>query len=97
MRDMNNIIVLMAVLGILLLLLFYKASTFCKTSIVEEMSGTVIGLRSRILNEPVMVVKLSNDEMVDVKEYTICPIGSKITLQHVEGNCRNGWYHEGDC
>jgi hypothetical protein len=97
MNDIKQIILMMGILGLLMLILFLRVTTFCETVVVEEMNGTIINLKTQLLKDPITVVKLENGETVELKESEICAVGTNIHVQRVEGNCRGGWYNAGGC
>lgn len=96
-RDMGNLALLIVILAILGLLLLYQVTQFCDDRIVEEMDGVVKDYKRQILKDPEMVVELSNGQEVEVRGVDICPVGAKIHVVHVEGNCNNGWQMPDEC
>lgn len=96
-RNMGNIVVMMAVLGVLGLILFYQVAQFCDDHVVEEMDGEIVRYEEQLLKSPRMIVKLTNGEEVEVRSELICRIGAKVHVVHVEGNCNHGWHMPDEC
>ena len=80
-----------------MLILFFQVTRFCNDSVVESMEGEVIGYERQMLKEPKMIVALPNQDEVEVESEMMCGVGKKVLVVHVEGNCRSGWYFDGEC